>query len=192
MDKKTKKVSLITTGVAVVAIIALVVVLTILMVTSSNPKKSVDGLLTNLKAGDFEKAQEFMTGDGLVEEDAFNEEGEKYLFDKLSWKITNITEEKENATIELEITNKDFKTIITNYSQKILKLVFGGENVTEETAGNYLVEELKNEGVQMTTATKTIQAVKEDGKWKIVGNDDLTNALLPGLQDAMNAFQAGE
>ena len=44
----------------------------------------------------------------------------------------------------------------------------------------------------MTTATKTIQAVKEDGKWKIVGNDDLTNALLPGLQDAMNAFQAGE
>lgn len=192
MDKKTKKVSLITTGVAVVAIIALVVVLTILMVTSSNPKKSVDGLLTNLKAGDFEKAQEFMTGDGLVEEDAFNEEGEKYLFDKLSWKITNITEDKENATIELEITNKDFKTIITNYSQKILKLVFGGENVTEETAGNYLVEELKNEGVQMTTATKTIQAVKEDGKWKIVGNDDLTNALLPGLQDAMNAFQAGE
>ncbi len=192
MDKKTKKVSLITTGVAVVAIIALVVVLTILMVTSSNPKKSVDGLLTNLKAGDFEKAKEFMTGDGLVEEDAFNEEGEKYLFDKLSWKITNITEEKENATIELEITNKDFKTIITNYSQKILKAVFGGENVTEETAGNYLVEELKNEGVQMTTATKTIQAIKEDGKWKIVGNDDLTNALLPGLQDAMNAFQAGE
>ncbi len=192
MDKKTKKVSLITTGVAVVAIIALVVVLTILMVTSSNPKKSVDGLLTNLKAGDFEKAKEFMTGDGLVEEDAFNEEGEKYLFDKLSWKITNITEDKENATIELEITNKDFKTIITNYSQKILKAVFGGENVTEETAGNYLVEELKNEGVQMTTATKTIQAVKEDGKWKIVGNDDLTNALLPGLQDAMNAFQAGE
>ncbi len=192
MDKKTKKVSLITTGVAAVAIIALVVVLTILMVTSSNPKKSVDGLLTNLKAGDFEKAKEFMTGDGLVEEDAFNEEGEKYLFDKLSWKITNITEEKENATIELEITNKDFKTIITNYSQKILKAVFGGENVTEETAGNYLVEELKNEGVQMTTATKTIQAIKEDGKWKIVGNDDLTNALLPGLQDAMNAFQAGE
>lgn len=162
------------------------------MVTSSNPKKSVDGLLTNLKAGDFEKAQEFMTGDGLVEEDAFNEEGEKYLFDKLSWKITNITEDKENATIELEITNKDFKTIITNYSQKILKAVFGGENVTEETAGNYLVEELKNEGVQMTTATKTIQAVKEDGKWKIVGNDDLTNTLLLGLQDAMNAFQAGE
>ncbi len=192
MDKKTKKVSLITTGIAAVAIIALVVVLTILMVTSSNPKKSVDGLLTNLKAGDFEKAQEFMTGDGLVEEDAFNEEGEKYLFDKLSWKITNITEEKENATIELEITNKDFKTIITNYSQKILKLVFGGENITEETAANYLVEELKNEGVQTTTATKTIQAVKEDGKWKIVGNDDLTNALLPGFQDAMNSFQTGE
>ncbi len=94
--------------------------------------------------------------------------------------------------LKLEITNKDFKTIITNYSQKILKLVFGGENITEETAANYLVEELKNEGVQTTTATKTIQAVKEDGKWKIVGNDDLTNALLPGFQDAMNSFQTGE
>ncbi len=189
MEQKTKKVSLITTAIAVVAIIAVVVILTILMVTSSNPKKSVDGLLTNLKAGDFEKAQEFMTGEDSIEEDSLNEEAQKYLFDKLSWKIKNITEENENATIELEVTNKDFKTIMTNYSQKIVKAVFGGESMTEETSNKYLLEELKSEEVQTTTLTKNIQAVKEDGKWKIVGNEDLTNALLPGLEEAIDAIQ---
>lgn len=189
MDKKTKKVSLITTVIAVVAIIAVVIILTILMVTSSSPKKSIDGLLTNLKAGDFEKAQEFISGEGVVEENSFNEEAQKYLFNKLSWKITNITTEKENSTIELEITNKDFKTIIANYSQKILKLVFSGENITEETSENYLTEELKSEETQTTTITVTVQAVKEEGKWKIVGNEELINALLPGLQEALNNIQ---
>ena len=191
MDKKTKKTSIITTVVAVIAIIAIVVVLTILMVTSSSPKKSVDGLLTNLKAGDIEKAQEFIAGDGLVEDDAFNEEVQKYLFDKLAWKITNITEEKENASIELEITNKDFKQIMTNLSQKIVNLILSGDSITDEVTTKYLTEELKNEDVQTTTLTATIQAVKEEGKWKIVGNDELTNALLPGLRDvSSNNIQA--
>ena len=183
MNGKTKKVSMITTVVAVIAIVALVVILTILMVTSSNPKKTVDGLLTNLKAGDIEKAKEFITGENTMEGDMFNEEGQKYLFDKLSWMVKNITEDKESAIIEIEITNKDFKQIMTNLSQKIINLIFSGESITDEITTKYLTEELKNEEVQTTTLTATIQAVKEEGKWKIVGNEELTNALLPGLQD---------
>lgn len=190
MDTKTKKASLITTAVVAIAAIAIIVILTIMMGTSSSPKKSIEGLLTNLKAGDIEKAQEFIKGKDLVQDEMSDEEVKKHLFDKLSWKITKITEEKENATIELEITNKDFKEIISNFSQKILKLALSGENLTEKSTMEYLVEELKNEDVKATTVTATIQAEKEDGKWKIVGNEDLINAVAPGLQEAMNNIQA--
>ena len=50
--------------VAIVVIIA--ALLTFMIVKSSDPKKSVDGFLTNLKAGDFEKAQQFVSGEKLL------------------------------------------------------------------------------------------------------------------------------
>lgn len=187
-DNKNKRTTWLTTGIVGIVVIALVVLLTIMIVTSSDPKKSVDGLLTNLREGDFEKAQEFLNGGELVSEDEFNAETKALLFDKLAWKVGKITEENDQATIEIEITNKDFKTLISNYMQKALKAAFGGANITQEEMENYFVEELKNKEVQTVTETKTIQAIKEDKKWKVVANDELTNALLPGLQEAVNAF----
>ena len=53
---------------------------------------------------------------------------------------------------------------------------------------NYFIEELKNENIQTTTITTTVNAVKEDNKWKIVSDDALYNALLPGLQEAVNTL----
>ena len=72
--------------------------------------------------------------------------------------------------------------------QKALKAAFGGDNVSEEQIEGYFSEELKNDQVQTTTTTKTIQAVKEDKKWKVVSNDELTDVLLPGLEEAINSL----
>ena len=49
-----------------------------------------------------------------------------------------------------------------------------------------ITEELKNEQPEMKTVTKTIELVKEDKKWKVVSNDELIDALLPGFQEAIN------
>lgn len=157
-----------------------------MIVTSSDPKKTVDGFLTNLKAGDFEKAQEFISGDDLLKNNEFSVETKKLLFDKLAWKVTKVTQENDKATVEIEVTNKDFKTIISNYMQKALKAAFAGENISEQKIDNYFTEELKNEQVQTTTVTKTVQAIKEDKKWKVVSNDELVDALLPGFQESIN------
>lgn len=172
----------------VIAVVVVAAILTIMIVTSSNPKKSVDGLFSNLKEGDFKSAQEFISGDNLVDNTEFSEETQKLLFDKLEWKVKKVTEENDKATIEVEVINKDFKTIISNYMQKALKAAFGGDNVSEEQIEGYFSEELKNDQVQTTTTTKTIQAVKEDKKWKVVSNDELTDVLLPGLEEAINSL----
>ena len=61
MDEKNKSKKIwLSKILVVVVVLAIAVLLTVMIVTSSDPKKSTDGLLTNLKAGDFEKAQEFL------------------------------------------------------------------------------------------------------------------------------------
>ena len=183
---ETKKNTWIGKTIVVIVVLAIATLLTFMIVTSSDPKKSVDGFLTNLKAGDFEKAQEFISGEALLKDEEYDVETQRLFFDKIFWKVTKVTEENYNATVEVEITNKDFKTIISAYMQKVLKLALSGENITEEGIENYFIEELKNGQVQTTTQIKTIQLIKEDGKWKVVSNDELLNTLLPGLQESIN------
>ena len=74
--------------IVVIAVLAIAALLTFMIVTSSDPKKSVDGFFTNLKAGDFEKAQEFMSGEKLLKDEEYDLETQRLLFDKISWKVT--------------------------------------------------------------------------------------------------------
>ena len=186
-NKKSKVPAILT----VIIVLAIVALLTVLIVTSSDPKKSVDGFLTNLKAGDFEKAQEFAIGDSLLKDQEYSEETQKLFFDKISWKVKKVTAENDKANVEVEITNKDFTIITQNCMKKMLsnlKAVLQG-NVSNNDVNKYFEEELKSDNVQMKTETKTIELQKQDGKWKVVANNELANSLLPGLQESLNALQ---
>ena len=172
----------------VVIVLAIVALLTVLIVTSSDPKKSVDGFLTNLKAGDFEKAQEFATGDKLLENQEYSAETQKLLFNKISWKVKKVTADNNEAKVEIEITNKDFSEVLQNYKNKIWKDISSVIGKTIDTS-RYFEEELKNENLGTKTITTNIKLQKQDGKWKVVANNELANSLLPGLQESVNAIQ---
>lgn len=190
-NKKTtsKKAPWAATVITILAVLAVAALLTYMIVTSSDPKKTVDGFLTNLRAGDLAKAQEFVSGDeDLLIDEEFDDETKALFFDKLSWKVTKVTKEDNEATVEIEVTNKNFDTIISNCMKKLLedfKAILNGVSV-EQNMDKYFTEELKNEQVETTTVTKTIQLVKEDKTWKVVSNDELVDALLPGFQESIN------
>lgn len=195
--KKTEKSGNKKTWVPTVAItavvIAIIAILTAMIVTSSDPKKSVEGLLTNLKAGDFAKAQEYLSGDEASLTDvSTDQEAQKALFSKLAWKVKKVNQESDKATVEVEITNKDFQTVVNNYAKKVVsaaKEAIGNgstANISEQDFQSYFVDELKNDQIQTTTVTKTINVVKTDKKWKVVSDDALVSAILPGLNDAIN------
>ena len=181
-------------GVAVVALI--IVAITLMVVLPSTPTKAVNGMLDALKMGDFEKAEEYVNYEELIDSSEISNgeeldvEAQKLIFNKLSWKINKVTEENETASIEIEVTNKDFKTIISNYVQKALKVAFGSGTTDVEEAENYLLEELKNENAQLTTVTKTLTATKQDGKWRVESNEELLEVLFPGLSEAINALSS--
>lgn len=170
-------------GLAIIVVVILIAVI-MFVIMASSPKKSVETMLKDLKSGRY---NENVLVNTFAEEN-FDEEAKTLLFDKLNWKINNVKEEGDKATVEVEITNKDFKTIISNYMQKILKLAFGGQSVSEAEMTNYLKEELKNEEVQTVTSNQFIVLEKIDGQWKATEENDFVNILLPGFNDALNAF----
>lgn len=193
--KTDKKKKWIPTAIVAIAVIAIIAVLTVMIVVSSDPKKSLDGLLTNLRSGNFEKAQEYLSGDETeLTDTSLDKEAQKLLFEKLSWNIKKVTQEKDKATIVVEIRNKDFQTVVNNYAKRALnaaKEAIGSgntESISEQDFQQYFLEELKNEEIQTTTNEKTINAVKVDNKWKIVSDDDLVSAILPGLEEAINTL----
>ena len=193
-EKGSKKV-----GYWVGGIILLVVVLAIvtaLLLLPATPEKSVEGMLNSLKNADFESVNKYVNYEEIVNESEMlqnsemDEETQSLLFDKLTWKILNISKEDNTASVEVEITNKDFNQIITNYTQEALRIAFSGESFTQEEQNNKLKEQLKNEGIGTKRVTTTIQLVKQDGEWKVQADKSLVNALLPGLQEAINSLNS--
>ena len=187
VDKKNANNNTIIIGVAVVAVVLVAIIACVLLMKDS-PKKVVENRLNDIKTGAY--AQNVLAG-FVQGEDNLDVEAQKLLFEKLEWKVLNEKQEGEKATVEVEITNKDFKTIMGNYKEKVLKAAkaaFSGQGISEDEMINYLMEELRNEEVQTVTANQTISLEKRDGKWEITDEESFVNIILPGLYEAINAF----
>lgn len=181
-------------GGIVLLVIALVLIMAFIVLPSS-PEKTVDGLFNSLKTGDFQAVNKYVTNleelEGINETDGdkIEQEGKQLLFNKLEWKIVNLSKENNVAKVEVEITNKDFKTVMTNFMKKVVKVAMGGEAISEEKQEQYLLEELKNDSIQTVTEKRELELEKQDGKWKVKVNEDVIMSLLPGLEDAMNSLE---
>lgn len=191
VKKKNKKVVFIIIG--VVAVIAVAAIIGAIFIVSNikTPKAILEEVLTALKTNDFTKVEEykeFMDSSELLNDSEFNQEAQKSFFDKLEWNIQEEKIEGDTATIQLEITNKDFKTAVKNYVQKVLKLAFSGEQINEEQMTNYLLEELNDENLSSVTVNSTITMKMKDGKWDIEDTNSFMNAILPGLEEAINSI----
>ncbi len=47
----------------------------------------------------------------------------KILFEELQWNIKKIEKNDEEAKIEVEVTNRDYKTIFENFTKKLFKSI---------------------------------------------------------------------
>ena len=178
----------------VIAICLIALIAFVILTLQQTPEKLLNNILSNLKEGNLEKINQYINYEEILETSdllsskEFNEETKKGLFNKLEWKILEVKTEKDKATINLEITNKDFKIIIEKYMQKALSAVFSGKNLENDEIKNYLVEEINNQEAQTITQTKTIEFIKKDNKWEITVNNELIDALLPNLRETVDTL----
>ena len=178
---------------AIILIVVLVAIIALLAFRQKSAKETVEAMLNCLKTGDFNSIETYTNYNDLInsidlddESRTMNEEAQRLLFNKLSWKIGEVKEEQDTATVEVEITNKNFETVLSNYMQKVVKIAFSGTEPTEEEYNNYLLEELRKEDIPTTTVSKTIEVKKVDGKWVVTANNELVTLLLPGLESLIN------
>lgn len=178
----------------VIAICLIALIAFVILTLQQTPEKLLNNILSNLKEGKLEKINQYISYEeilgtsDLLSSKEFNEETKKSLFNKLEWKILEVKTEKDKATINLEITNKDFKIIIEKYMQKALSAVFSGKNLENDEIKNYLVEEINNQEAQTITQTKTLEFTKKDNKWQITVNDELIDVLLPNLRETVDTL----
>ena len=193
VSEKTNKKSPI---IAIIIVVILLALVGVVYVTLQNtPKSVVNGMFKALKDGNYEKVneyinyQEVISSSDILDSESLDEETMNLLFNKLDWKIIETTQEGNNASVTVEVTNKNFKTIIGNYMQNALRVAFSGQELSDAEMENYLIEELKKEDMETATITQTINLTKQDGKWVINTTDtSLVEILLPGLNEAINSL----
>ena len=121
-EKKEKK------GVAVriiVIVIILLAIIGLIYLAIPSPEKVVNNTFSDLKNGDFENIEQYINYDELVEDTGMNTDSkeqmsqeeidrERLLYEDLEWRIKSVQSEGDTATVEVETTNKDYRTIFNN------------------------------------------------------------------------------
>ncbi len=197
VKEKGKKRKIFARFLAVVIILALVI--GIILVALPSPARALEEMFRDLKAGKMQDVTKYVDYNELINIPALGSANDEQsgenasqddavLFEELQWNIKKIEKSSDEAKIEVEITNRNYKTVIQNFTKKIVQKVLSNENPSDEEAKQYLMEELKNKDSGTLTSTQTITVTKQDGKWKVMVDDNLKKALFPGLEDAVNSY----
>lgn len=195
MKNKILRVALLVLAIVIIVVLA---VLGVTRLIDKKPEASVKSFVEALKAGDFETAKKYTSDETWtaleIADNSEDLEMMKLYFKSLDIKVVQVTKSRNQAIVKAEITNKDLKTILGNYIQEALKLAL--QNISskedQETMENQLKEYFKSqfESEEITNVTNTVDIVlnKVDGQWKVVVDENLRDALLPGLSEVSNMY----
>ena len=170
----------------------------IIKLTAKNPTDSVTSFIEYLKSGDLNGAKEYTNESSLemlgIDSETEDIEMVKLFFKNVNLNIVEVTKDSNQAIVKAEITNRDLKTIMQNYMQKALELAMSSINSsnTTEDMESQLQEFFKSqfESTQIENVTTSVDIVltKVDGDWKIVLDENLRDAILPGLTEISNLY----
>lgn len=184
--------------IVVLVIVIAVIILGIIKLTAKNPTDSVTSFIEYLKSGDLNGAKEYTNESSLemlgIDSETEDIEMVKLFFKNVNLNIVEVTKDSNQAIVKAEITNRDLKTIMQNYMQKALELAMSSINSsnTTEDMESQLQEFFKSqfESTQIENVTTSVDIVltKVDGDWKIVLDENLRDAILPGLTEISNLY----
>lgn len=203
---KNNKILVISVCVILAALVVVGVVLGITKLSkgNKNPADSVIGFIEALKNIEVENAAAYTT-DGKTDSFDLGTDSEKDIemiklfFKNLQYSVKDTTKEKDTAVVTLEISNKNLQSILNMYAAKATEIALSklGENpdATQEDMETELLNYFKtlfdSEEVETVTTTVDVNLNKVDNEWKVVVNEALRDAMLPGMNSlTQNTDQA--
>lgn len=204
--KKSLKITLIVI-LAIVVVVAIVCggyFLTIKLQEKS-ALETVGSLFTALKSGNEDEIKQYINIDEL-NDDTENDEEEttmmnddamaKAMMQNLNYEVVSTDSKINNCTVQLNVSNKNLKTVIQNYITYAFSLAlssaFGGMTEEEMNAKmeEYFVEQFNSEDLETVTNQLTLNMKKENGKWNIdCDKNQLLNAIMPGYSEMMESLE---
>ena len=148
----------------------------------------IDTSFTALKNLDKENVNKYLDYNKLISgldemliKEGEDTEFEKELFKDISWSVENINAKNDEAIVIIEVTNNNFKNILTKWIKDLINEVNDGNQIVEDTAINKLEDLIKNE-TETLTELKKIKLKKYEDGWKIEVNDDFISLVYPGIE----------
>ena len=178
---------------------------------AEKPTDTVDGFLTSIQKGDFEKAGTYVEGgtDSLKtdEDSTADEEFTISIIEEISknykfGKPVEVSVSGDKAVVEAEITSVDFGGVMTSTMAEVMPIAFASafeeqtpesEKAFEDLMEKTTLKHLKSEDVTMATRTVKLNLEKnEDGVYKIVNDDSLTESIFANLSQLEDMFGEGD
>lgn len=170
-----------------------------LKIEQNKVESTIEDMFTNLKSGENnnqkQEVLEQLQNNSNQENSTKDTIDYIILFNKLNYSIIENKTNFNEASVVLDITNKDMKKIIGNYLVKAIQLAFANaftptysEEQMNEKLANYLKEQMESNEIENITTNIILKMEKQDGKWVIKeeSKKDFVNALLPGFVDSIN------
>lgn len=180
-------------GAMIVAVI-LIIIVAVIGVRNAKIKQEVNAMFFDIKSGNVNKMTEYIKNEKLEEMKKAdeNENAEnaqlKVLFEQLNYKIKSVKVSSNNATVLVEVNNKNIEQTLTTYFKKALTQVL--KDLSSQTTASEIQDKLTGylkDAYNNSNNAKNdmeVKLVKENGRW-IINNDEETstkimNAILPG------------
>lgn len=188
---------------AIVAIIAIVIIACVgyfmaLNSMKTSALKEIETVFSAMKSGDKDAIKQYLDGEDSSEEettDATSEAMAKIMLSQLNYEVISTDANLKECNVKLKVSNKDLKTVFSNYMQKAFTIAFSQAfgKTTEEDMNmqmeKYFEEQYNSESIETVSTEITIKMTKKDGKWSMDANEDeVINAILPGYQGILDAI----
>lgn len=159
------------------------------------PEIAINNTMQALKNYDIEKINSYLEynqllsslDEMLINENIDTKTVEKKLFESLEWNVENIEIDGEKATAVVEVNNKDFIEVVTDWMKKIVNERNKGTEVTDDVSLKKLEETLEETEI-MENVIKKISLEKIENTWKIKIDGEFTNLVFPGLDSVINVL----
>ncbi len=166
-------------------------------------EKTVHNMFSALKAFDLEALNKFVedSEDITDADDALltgnTEEIVKAMFGGVEYKIVSSEQiDEDTVNVKTSITAIDMKPVFKDFFASAMQLAFTSafSNMSEDelTAKmeEMLLEKITAPDLDKITTEVILEVSKEDGVWKVDADDNFANALMGGLEEAVEEIQS--
>lgn len=166
------------------------------------PSEMIALHLDTLKNFDSEQLSRYLALDSIFSGDAeykrtISRALAAQLLTYLDYSITSetISEDGSSATVEMELTSYDCHSMMNQYREKVMEYTKTAQALEDGISGrltkaNKLLVSCISENTATTVSSFTIQLNNDGANWKLEMNDEITQALLGNINEAIQEISA--